>query len=180
MPTVFAHAAVGLFSAAAIYRKPMPKRFWVLAVVCSIIPDADVLAFKFGIPYGHFFGHRGFFHSLFFAVFLGMAVGCLFFLKSPRRFLYGAYFSLLIALHDLLDAFTNGGLGIALLSPFSTKRYFFWTTPIEVAPLSPKVFFSERAYLILGNELLWVGVPAAVLAFLVWTVRSFYRGEGAE
>jgi inner membrane protein len=28
-----------------------------------MLPDADVLAFKFGVAYGNVFGHRGFTHS---------------------------------------------------------------------------------------------------------------------
>jgi inner membrane protein len=32
-----------------------------------MLPDADVLAFKFGVAYGNMFGHRGFTHSLLFA-----------------------------------------------------------------------------------------------------------------
>ncbi|MDI8954364.1 metal-dependent hydrolase, partial [Salmonella enterica subsp. enterica serovar Anatum] len=36
-------------------------------VVLAMLPDADVLAFKFGVAYGNVFGHRGFTHSLLFA-----------------------------------------------------------------------------------------------------------------
>lgn len=32
-----------------------------------MLPDADVLSFKFGVAYGNVFGHRGFTHSLVFA-----------------------------------------------------------------------------------------------------------------
>ncbi len=32
-----------------------------------MLPDADVLSFKFGLAYGNVFGHRGFTHSLVFA-----------------------------------------------------------------------------------------------------------------
>ena len=36
-------------------------------VVCSVIPDLDVIGIQVGIQYGDFWGHRGFTHSLLFA-----------------------------------------------------------------------------------------------------------------
>jgi inner membrane protein len=55
-------------------------------------------------------------------------------LFSGRWFFYVIFFFLLTASHGILDAFTNGGLVIALFSPFSNERYFFPWTPIEVSP----------------------------------------------
>ena len=48
---------------------------------------------------------------------------------------YVAFFFVVTASHGFLDAFTNGGLGIAFFSPFDSTRYFFPWTPIEVSPL---------------------------------------------
>jgi len=39
-------------------------------VACSVMPDLDVIGFRFGIRYGDFWGHRGFTHSLLFAALL--------------------------------------------------------------------------------------------------------------
>ena len=39
-----------------------------------MIPDIDVIGFRFGIHYGDFWGHRGFTHSLVFAALLAGAV----------------------------------------------------------------------------------------------------------
>ena len=39
-------------------------KLFILAAICSIIPDVDVIAFKFDIPYESQWGHRGFTHSL--------------------------------------------------------------------------------------------------------------------
>ncbi|NIM12838.1 MAG: hypothetical protein GTO45_29905 [Candidatus Aminicenantes bacterium] len=50
---------------------------------------------------------------------------------------------MLTASHGVLDAFTNGGLGIALLSPFDTTRHFSPWQPIEVAPIGIWAFFSD-------------------------------------
>src|SRR6202043_386576 len=47
---------------ACLYRPSTPKRVWVVGAVCSMIPDLDVIGFRFGIRYGDFLGHRGFTH----------------------------------------------------------------------------------------------------------------------
>ncbi|MCG8553124.1 MAG: metal-dependent hydrolase, partial [Desulfobacterales bacterium] len=79
---------------------------------------------------------------------------------------YFLYFSIVSSSHGILDAFTNGGLGIALLSPFDNERYFFPATPIYVSPLSVKEFISEKGIAILKNEILWVWVPSIFVAII--------------
>ena len=49
---------------------------------------------------------------------------------------------LAIASHGLLDAFTDGGLGVAFFAPFDSTRYFFPVTPIEVSPNWSGILFS--------------------------------------
>jgi hypothetical protein len=49
----------------------VPNHFWALGILCSILLDADVIGFFFGIPYRHVFGHKGFFHSLLFGLLFG-------------------------------------------------------------------------------------------------------------
>lgn len=179
---MFTHAVVGAAAAAAYTKTRTPLRIWGLSLVCAIIPDADVLAFKFGIPYAHFLGHRGFFHSLFLACVFGFTLVSLFF--GPRRLMskqgvfLGLYFSAITCSHGILDAFTNGGLGIALLSPFDTERYFFWTTPIAVAPINPARFFTARGISVMQNELVWVWLPvlSALLAIkFVSHLAKFFK-----
>jgi inner membrane protein len=48
------------------------------------------------------------------------------------------------ASHGILDAMTNGGLGVALLSPLDTTRYFRPWRPIQVSPISLRRFFSDE------------------------------------
>jgi inner membrane protein len=36
------------------------------------------------------------------------------------------------ASHGILDAFTNGGLGVAFFAPFDKTRYFFPVTPMKL------------------------------------------------
>ncbi len=171
VPSIISHSVVALAAGSVWAGGTMPVRFWLLSVVCVVLPDADVLGFHFGINYGDFFGHRGFFHSLFFGALVGVLVAGLFF-RSPttrpwRWWLVALYFSLLTASHGILDAFTSGGLGIALLSPFDATRYFFPWTPIRVSPIGIRAFMSAWGMKVIMNELLWIWLPAVSAAILV-------------
>ena len=111
MPSVVSHVAVAVAAGVAFAPRDVPNHFWSLSVACSIIPDADVIGFSFGIPYAHFFGHRGFFHSSFFGLLMSIFLVGVFFrdveIFSRRWFFYFAFFFLLSASHGILDAFTS-------------------------------------------------------------------------
>src|SRR5687768_772601 len=77
MASAFTHAAVGLALGTAFYRLDAPKRVWALGALCAVLPDADAIAFRMGIPYEHVLGHRGLSHSLVFAALLAAAVASL-------------------------------------------------------------------------------------------------------
>jgi inner membrane protein len=152
-------------------------KFWILSLTCSILPDADVIGYRWlYIPSYHFLGHRGFFHSPFFAALLSILIVCTFYRKevifSNRWWKYLLYFFILAASHGLLDAFTNGGNGIALLSPFTNSRYFFPWTPIEVSPLSIKAFLSQRGLTVLISELLWIWAPCLFIGIFLKIKRN--------
>lgn len=137
-----------------------------------------MIGFRFGIAYGDMLGHRGLSHSLPFAAVLATAVVGLGFRHgaaelSPRAL--WAYFFLVTASHGLLDALTNGGMGIAFFAPFDNTRYFFPVRPIQVSPLMPKYFFSARGWAALRSELAWVWLPAALLAAIALTCRRAWR-----
>jgi inner membrane protein len=139
-----------------------------------VLPDADVVGFHFGIRYQDFWGHRGFTHSLLFAAILATSAVLLTFrlgAAGDRRLLW-FYLFLATASHGLLDAMTNGGLGVAFLAPFDTGRYFLPWRPVLVSPIGVVRFFSPRGFAVLRSELLWVWLPAALLA----AVASLLRG----
>src|SRR5439155_18104246 len=171
MPTGLTHAVVGL-GLSEVLMGPSPSPLLCgLSMALAAAPDLDILAFPLGIPYGSFFGHRGFFHSLFCALVTALVValpsGPL--LAVPWWQLWG-YFFLVIASHGILDGFTNGGMGIAFFSPFDTGRYFFAWQPIEVSPIG-LAFFSKWGVRVLKGELLWVWLPLACLVGGVWAYR---------
>ena len=178
MPSAIAHAAPALALIPLFRRPSSPTRLWVLGVVCAMAPDLDVLAFRFGIPYEHALGHRGLWHGVPFAAFFAGVV-CLAAFPRARpgfsRAAAWAYLFLATASHGVLDAFTNGGLGIALLSPFDDTRYFAPFRPIEVSPLGVGRFLSLHGAGIVLNELLWVWLPFGVVAWLGGAVTSRSR-----
>ena len=174
MASIFSHAVAALGIGACFYRPGMPKRVWIVGAACSVIPDLDVLGFRFGIRYGDFWGHRGFTHSLLFAALLATAVTFIAFrrsLPSLRRLPLWSYLFLATASHGFLDAMTDGGLGVAFFSPLDTHRYFLPWTPIHVSPIGLGAFFSNRGLEVLQSELLWIWLPAAVLAIAAWSFR---------
>src|SRR5215207_7843556 len=99
MASAFTHAFFAAAMGGAYARGRVPARFWVLSALCAVLPDADVLAFAFGVPYGSMFGHRGFTHSLVFAALLGVAVAAVFFRDAPNGAAHALFFSLATASH---------------------------------------------------------------------------------
>lgn len=171
MASAFSHAVAALSLGACFYRPGLPKRVWLAGALCSVVPDMDVIGFRFGIHYGDFLGHRGFTHSLFFAAILASFVALLGFRHaSPSSGLLWiwSYLFLATASHGFLDAMTDGGLGVAFFSPLNNARYFFPLRPIRVSPIGVSRFFSARGLEVLQSELLWIWLPSALLAALAW------------
>ena len=165
------HVAVGM-AAARVYRRGQPVR-WSLArsmaiwSFLSLLPDADVLGFHYGIRFADTWGHRGATHSFAFAIFLAVAVALV-----AAVFRLGAWRTGLVAIfvvtsHAVLDTFTNGGLGCALLWPFDNHRYFAPWNPIPVAPIGRR-FFSHAGLSVALAEL---ALFAPLFLYAVWPRR---------
>lgn len=175
MASAFGHALVAITIGKTYSKKITNWKFWTLGTICAILPDADVISFKFGIPYASFWGHRGFSHSLVFALIIGILVTLFFYKKhffTKKSILYISFFTLCTASHSVLDAMTNGGLGVAFFSPFDTTRYFFSWRPIKVSPIGIERFFGERGKLVIFSELVWIGIPSATYIIFTWIIRS--------
>ncbi|WP_374356730.1 metal-dependent hydrolase [Chitinimonas sp.] len=174
MPTILSHAAVPIALAVAVAPR-IPGRLLLAGIALSMLPDLDVLAFKLGIPYASPFGHRGFSHSLLFAALCAALLAtCLRTaeLRWPRVF---AYLFVAMASHGLLDSLTSGGLGPALLWPFSSERIFAPLQPIAVSPIGVAPMFSARGWAVLQSELQWVWAPALLAAWLWRGLTRFGR-----
>jgi inner membrane protein len=181
MASVLSHAVAALGIGAAFYRPNAPKLVWAGGIMCSVIPDLDVVGFRFGIRYGDFWGHRGFTHSLVFAALLaGAATLAISQVRSQvRPVSLFTYLFLATASHGLLDAMTNGGLGVAFFSPFDNRRYFLPWRPIRVSPIGITRFFTARGFAVLGTEILWIWIPSILLIGLALGLRRSNKSETA-
>jgi inner membrane protein len=163
MPTILSHPAVSIATAMIGGRQKVSWRLFGIACVASILPDADVIGYYLGIPYGHLLGHRGFSHSISFALLvalLGVALAGR--LHSGRLAAFMVLFVSTVS-HGVLDALTSGGLGIAFLSPFSNERYFFPWRPIKVSHMSLEPFLGRSGWRVMPSEFAWVWLPSLLL-----------------
>jgi inner membrane protein len=139
-----------------------------------LLPDADVFGFRLGVHYEDPWGHRGATHSLVFAV--AVAVMALAVAKAARL---PALRTALVALvvvssHALLDTLTDGGLGCALLWPFSNQRFFAPWTPLPVAPIG-RAYLSGEGLRVAAVELVAL---SPVLAYALWPALTRLRAAG--
>jgi len=166
MASAFSHVFVALALGQLQPWKAWPIRFWGLSLFCSIFPDVDVVGLALGVPYEHLLGHRGLTHSFAVAVVIGLVVVRVGFPSVyPGSWVWWSlviHFFLVTASHGVLDAMTDGGLGIALFAPFDNTRYFFPWTPIRVSPIGVSEFFTSHGVEVLTSEMVWVGIPVGV------------------
>jgi inner membrane protein len=160
----------------------VPRHFWSLSIACSAIADVDLIGFLSGVPHDHFFGHRGFFHSLLFGLVVSIAATRFMFSRAKKVsggwVPYLAFFFLLSASHGLLDALSNGSVGVALLSPFDTTRYFFPWQPISMIRM--RVFLRTWSFAAIRSELLWVWLPSLLIIIVSKIIRKGPLRHGAK
>ena len=179
MASAFTHALVGVALAAGAPRNTRDKKFIALLCAASVAPDLDVIAFALGVPYESPIGHRGLSHSIPFAVVVALGVLMVDRWAAQRRsprstseqlWRAGLTFAA-IASHGVLDAATDGGLGVGFWIPFDGSRYFLPWRPIPVSPIGIGAFVSSRGLEILAAEMRWIGAPTAALAFALLYLR---------
>ncbi len=178
MPTSIGHSLSGIAVSSLFASRPHVLRVVFLCVLCSVFPDFDAVGLRLGVPYQHWLGHRGFSHSILFAVFLAL-IALLFILNSEKslkkRALFFTAFFACVLLHDILDAMTNGGLGVAFFSPFSERRFFLPWRLIEAPPFSPRYLITSRGLAMMRSELVWVMIPSLCISALSIGIRKLYR-----
>jgi len=155
------HIAVGVAAARweATRRHPLLTSLFasmVLYAGLSLLPDADVLGFALGVPYADAWGHRGATHSLVFAALIGLCVASLAAVAARPFWRTWLLVSCVVGSHGLLDMLTDGGLGVALLWPLSTTRYFAPVTPLPVAPIGRSLASARGLYVIAVEALLFL------------------------
>lgn len=177
MPSEFTHIFVTTVLGKVSFAEKMPLRFWVLTAVCSVLPDIDVVGFYYGVKYGDVLGHRGFSHSLLFALLVGVLVAMLAFPAvarfSKKWWAIAAFFFAVTASHGVLDAMTNKGMGVGFFMPFDSTRYVMPWRPIFASPMKISRFFSQTGIEVLTREILWIWAPL----LLLYAGVSLYRNR---
>lgn len=115
-----AHSLVGAGLVAAVLPREGRAPYWVWLAAGAVVANAADLDFLLAFALGSRGWHRGFTHSLVFALVVFL---CLLVALGRRRARVAAAFGLAYASHVLLDfATTFQGGGVELFWPFSTDR----------------------------------------------------------
>ncbi len=173
------HAVVELAMGKVVRNKELTWRELSLGALCSVVPDLDVMGFPLGIEYGDMWGHRGLTHSVVFAALLAGILVALWYRAKPAAAMTGLFLYLFLctASHGVLDAMTDGGLGVAFFSPFDTTRYFFPVRPVLVSPIGMSEFFSEYGVRVLANEAAWIWLPSCAAFVVFRTIQRLWSAK---
>jgi inner membrane protein len=169
MASIFGHGLVAYTTTKLIDSKS-DKLLLLLAVGSAILPDLDILAFKFGISYSHPLGHRGFTHSILFSVLWSVLLSYLF--GKNRKLIFAIVLFLSTVSHGILDAMTSGGKGIGFFIPFDNSRYFFSFRGIKVPPIGIEQFFSKWGANVILSELKYLGLPCFIILITLFFIRK--------
>jgi inner membrane protein len=169
MASIFGHGIVA-YTLSKVIDKENIKPLLLLALFSSVMPDLDVVAFKFGIAYEHPLGHRGITHSILFAFLWAGTLAYLF--GKTRKLIYFLVLFFTTASHGFLDALTNGGKGVGFFIPFNNDRFFLPWRPIKVSPIGIRDFFSEWGLQIIISELMYIALPCAIVLITLMLLRK--------
>lgn len=168
MASLFGHGLVG-FTLTKIASVKASKVLLFLAIVSAILPDLDVITFG-KIPYTHPFGHRGFTHSIVFALIWAAILAFIF--TKTKRILFFAVIFLSTLSHGVLDALTTGGKGVGFFIPFNNARFFFPWQVIKVSPIGISKFFTNRGVQVILSELKYIGIPCLIVLIVLYLKRK--------
>ena len=177
MPTPLTHALAGITVAAPLRLRPTPRRTWIAAACCAMLPDIDITWYSRRMPHDTFLAHRGITHSLAFAAVVAAIVTGLAFTGPAwrgARLRLWLTLALAMASHGLLDALTRYDRGVMLLAPFSRQRFVFPWHPLAL-PFPPSLpGWGARLWWIAVWEVSCVWLPCAVIlgATLFWQSRE--------
>jgi len=168
MASIFGHGLVAYTTAKVIDSKSNTLLIF-LAIASAIVPDIDVLAFKFGIDYLHPLGHRGFTHSIVFALIWSASLA--FFFGKTRKLIFALVLFLSAVSHGIFDAMTSGGEGVGFFIPFENSRYFFPFRAIKVSPIGIEKFFSEWGIRVILSELQYIALPCGIVLLVLFLFK---------
>lgn len=173
MASAFGHALAALsFRNLIDIKYKLPLKIVLLGVVYSILPDADVITFKFGIPYESVWGHRGISHSLLFSLVLALITALFLSKNKIERIIFFVFLFISTLSQTILDAMTTGGKGVAFFAPFDNTRYFLPWRVIKVSPFGIKNFLSQWGLKVIQSELIWIGIPFIITLILYFILKK--------
>jgi inner membrane protein len=173
MATILTHPVIPLTCGILLGKRRIPPPLLILGMVCAILPDLDVIAFKLGIAYESAFGHRGVSHSLLFAAIIASIASLFHTALRSARLTTWLFVAFATASHGILDALTTGGLGVEFFWPVSEERFFFPWQFIQVSPIGVNRFLTERGWQVIQSELQTVWLPCALLLLAVKSFTYF-------
>lgn len=164
------------------FTKDIPSKCSLLnySILMTLLPDADVIGFGFGIEYGDMLGHRGFTHSIVFAILISIIISKFLLNYTGKNLRVGFIILFLSTMsHGLLDAFTNGGLGVGFFIPFDGSRYFFQYTPVEVSPIGIRNFISMRGLEVIWSEAKLIWIPSLIIFLTSWAFKKIQQKKNS-
>jgi inner membrane protein len=172
-------AAVGRILGDSLRRRPWP--YVVGGVALAWLPDVDLVWVLLGVRDHGLQGHRGFTHTPFFALVVGVVATLVLRLsaRSVRDSLrLGLLAAALVGSHPILDALAQDGRGMMSLWPFSLARYHFLWRPIPDAPIGLK-FFTRVGLSHLAIELMYFSPLTLIALRRAATGRRLTPSESA-
>ena len=167
MPSTLTHAIPVIAVGLGLGKDYISKRMIATGAIIANIPDLDLIPPRlYGVPFDSIYGHRGYSHSLLFALILA-TVTSLFFIKSgyKKAFLFLAFCTLS---HGILDSFTEGGLGVTFFWPIINHRYYAFVQPIMNINVSfHSLYATKNGLPILISEFIWVWIPFFMLYLIL-------------
>ncbi|WP_339893171.1 metal-dependent hydrolase [uncultured Algibacter sp.] len=170
MASIFGHGVVG-FTITKLIDNKQTKWLLLAAIFSAILPDFDVIAFKLGIAYQHPLGHRGFTHSILFALLWALVL--MFTMGKKNKLIWFSVIFLSTLSHGIFDAMTSGGLGVGFFIPFNNDRFFFSFREILVSPLGIKKFFSAWGMQVILSEIKYIVFPSLLILLILGTLKKF-------
>jgi len=167
---IISHPAVPIAIAYAVGKRNVPRPLLMTGVAASILPDLDIVGLIFGIPFQHFFGHRGFSHSPFFALAVALLSLLAWRKLGPSRSAVFGFVFISILSHGLLDAANHSIIGVAFLSPFSNERFLFPWQPIPVSKMDRLLTF--QGLIVVLVEAAWVWIPCLMIGLFCRLLRQ--------
>lgn len=143
---------LGAATFALVKDKDLGSKSLLLGAAAGTLPDLDIFLSPFYDKVMFYTVHRGFSHSIFFAVLVSVGLGEFFYRRYGRaqsRVSWNLAFFLAVFTHSLLDTFTT--YGTQLLNPWSNELYSFNSIHV-IEPTYTLILLTGTYFLLKKNQ----------------------------